>query len=553
MLGMGLLERVSLAKKLVLLGVLFLVGFATFAWRAQSTVDHVGVGGPVYDSIIRSKDIIADVLPPPAYIIETHLLVHQALTARDGGTLADLVQRSRQLRQDYFKAQARWSETLPEGPLRQALVVRSFEPARDYFELRDREVLPALQAGNKEGARKLLDEQLEPLYQAHRRAVDEVVVLANQAARETERDAKAGLSDSTVVLLVIGGAILLLVLIAATIVRRAVAALDTQIVAVTAVARRVAAGDLSPVNANSDAVDTRELVMAIRVMTDGLRSLVTRVMQASASIAETVKHITSATREQDVIAQTLSTSTSETAASTKQISQTSVGLEKTVGEVAGLAGRATEVAQSGRGGLVEMRTSVDALQTSTVSVAGKLGTIRERATDITAIVTTMTKVAEQTNLLSVNAAIEAEKAGEHGRGFLVVAREIRRLADQSAVASLDIDHMVRQMQSAVSSGVLEMDRFADNVRRVAETTSSVNVQLSEVIERMQALFVRLDAVKAGMESQSQDAHHISEAMIGVKNGASQTMTSLGALRTAATGLESAAASLRNEISGFTIS
>ena len=80
MLGMGLLERVSLAKKLVLLGVLFLVGFATFAWRAQSTVDHVGVGGPVYDSIIRSKDIIADVLPPPAYIIETHLLVHQALT-----------------------------------------------------------------------------------------------------------------------------------------------------------------------------------------------------------------------------------------------------------------------------------------------------------------------------------------------------------------------------------------------------------------------------------------------------------------------------------------
>ena len=80
------------------------------------------------------------------------------------------------------------------------------------------------------------------------------------------------------------------------------------------------------------------------------------------------------------------------------------------------------------------------------------------------VVTTITKVADQTNLLSINAAIEAEKAGEYGRGFLVVAREIRRLADQTAVATLDIENMVRHMQDAVSAGVMQMDKFSDEVR-----------------------------------------------------------------------------------------
>jgi len=73
-------------------------------------------------------------------------------------------------------------------------------------------------------------------------------------------------------------------------------------------------------------------------------------------------------------------------------------------------------------------------------------------------------VADQTNLLSINAAIEAEKAGEYGLGFLVVAREIRRLADQTAVASLDIERMVKEMQYSASAGVMEMDNFAEQVR-----------------------------------------------------------------------------------------
>nr|WP_304949706.1 methyl-accepting chemotaxis protein [Verrucomicrobium spinosum] len=110
------------------------------------------------------------------------------------------------------------------------------------------------------------------------------------------------------------------------------------------------------------------------------------------------------------------------------------------------------------------------------------------------MVTTITKVADQTNLLSLNAAIEAEKAGEYGRGFAVVATEIRRLADQTAVATSDIEQMVKEMQSAVSAGVMGMDRFSEEVRRGAEVVDQVGTQLTEIIEKVQTLTPSFETV-----------------------------------------------------------
>ena len=97
--------------------------------------------------------------------------------------------------------------------------------------------------------------------------------------------------------------------------------------------------------------------------------------------------------------------------------------------------------------------------------------INERAANITSVVSTIAKAAAQTNLLSLNAAIEAEKAGEHGLGF-AVARRNGRLADQTAEATLDIEHIVKEMTSAVSAGVVGIDNFAHDVRQGAERRSA---------------------------------------------------------------------------------
>jgi methyl-accepting chemotaxis protein WspA len=221
-------------------------------------------------------------------------------------------------------------------------------------------------------------------------------------------------------------------------------------------------------------------------------------------------------------------------------------------EVNDMAGHTGRMAADGRGNLQAMDGTMRQLADSTSSFGAKLAVISERAANINLAVTTITKVADQTNLLSINAAIEAEKAGEYGLGFLVVAREIRRLADQTAVASLDIERMVKEMQYSVSAGVMEMDKFAEQVRTGVREIGDVSSKLAEIITAVQGISGRFGQVTEGMRAQSQGADQIREAMVRLAEGASRTASSLNEFNGATIHLREAVGDLKEEVSRFTI-
>jgi methyl-accepting chemotaxis protein WspA len=245
-------------------------------------------------------------------------------------------------------------------------------------------------------------------------------------------------------------------------------------------------------------------------------------------------------------------STSEAVAAVKEISVTSQELLRTMTEVNDMAAHTGRMAIDGRVNLAGMDGTMRHLAESTSSFGSKLAVISERAANINLAVTTITKVADQTNLLSINAAIEAEKAGEYGLGFLVVAREIRRLADQTAVASLDIERMVREMQYSVSAGVMEMDKFAEQVRTGVREIGDVSAKLAEIITAVQGISGRFGQVTEGMRAQSQGAEQIREAMIRLADGAARTASSLNDFNGATVHLREAVGDLKEEVSRFTI-
>ncbi|MGD0516248.1 MAG: methyl-accepting chemotaxis protein, partial [Thermoguttaceae bacterium] len=209
-------------------------------------------------------------------------------------------------------------------------------------------------------------------------------------------------------------------------------------------------------------------------------------------------------------------------------------------------------AASGREGLDGIEATMIQLLESTGSISTKLGIIRDKSQNINEVVNTITKVADQTNLLSINAAIEAEKAGEFGRGFLVVAREIRRLADQTAVATLDIEGTVRLMQDAVSAGVMQMDKFGGEFRSGMERVKEINRQTGRIIEEVETLISRFQSVNEGMQSQSIAAKQINEAMVPVAHGTKETQISLEEFIKATAYLRQSVELLNQEISQFTV-
>jgi methyl-accepting chemotaxis protein WspA len=225
---------------------------------------------------------------------------------------------------------------------------------------------------------------------------------------------------------------------------------------------------------------------------------------------------------------------------------------RTVHDVAGVSENTATAAASGQTGLARMEATMHHMEEATRTIADRLEVINERAATITSVVTTITRVADQTNLLSLNAAIEAERAGEYGRGFAVVAREIRRLADQTAVATLDIEHMVKEMTTAVSAGVMGIDHFAQEVRQGVEDVRTVGGQLNQIIDQVQALTPRFDAVNAGMRGQAQGAQQISEAMHQLNEAAQQTAASLHESAQAIAQLTDTAQDLHDGISRFKV-
>ncbi|MEM9226539.1 MAG: methyl-accepting chemotaxis protein, partial [Verrucomicrobiota bacterium] len=229
-------------------------------------------------------------------------------------------------------------------------------------------------------------------------------------------------------------------------------------------AQRVAEGDLTGEVEIETRDESGQLLQAIKDMVGSLNGLLLQVKNATIQLVSTATRITGTAKAQEATIQDFSASTTQIAAAVKQISATSQELLSTMEGVSESSSETADMAESGRQQLAGMSDAMQHLDSATRSISAKLAVISNKANNINRIVEAINKVSEQTNLLSLNAAIEAEKAGEFGLGFAVVAREIRRLASQTAQATVDIDQMVKEMQTAVSAGVMEMDKFSEGVR-----------------------------------------------------------------------------------------
>ncbi|WP_347558689.1 methyl-accepting chemotaxis protein [Robbsia sp. KACC 23696] len=281
-----------------------------------------------------------------------------------------------------------------------------------------------------------------------------------------------------------------------------------------------------------------------------LTGLVGQAQQSSVQVTTSVAEIAATSKEQQATATETAATTAEIGATTRTMLATSTDLVRTMSEVSTVAEQTAMLADTGHEGLTRMGETMQHVMEAAGSVNAKLAILNEKAGKINQVVSTITKVADQTNLLSLNAAIEAEKAGEYGRGFGVVATEIRRLADQTAVATYDIEQMVKEIQSAVSAGVMGMDKFAEEVRRGIIEVQQASGQLSQIIAQVQALAPRFQVVNEGMQHQAGGAEQITQALSQLTEAAQQTVESLQQSTQAIDGLTLVANQLRTGVTRF---
>ncbi len=298
--------------------------------------------------------------------------------------------------------------------------------------------------------------------------------------------------------------------------------------------------------------ETGRLLRMFATMTDNLHSLVVKVQRSGTLVKESAERIARSSRGIETAVEEQAAATRQVSATAREISATSADLAQGVNEVSLAAKDAALLADDGLAGLINMGQSMERLSQARQAISVKLSAISEQASGIGRIVVTISKVSEKINLLSLNASIEAEKAGEYGQGFSVVAREVRKLADQTEVAVHDIARVIEEMRSAVADGVMEMDKFDHEVSQGVRDVASISGGLGEVIERVRSLEPRLASANQAMQGQNLGAGQISQAMEELHLTVEATKNSLHEFMEAATRLSEAIVEMESEVSHFTL-
>jgi methyl-accepting chemotaxis protein WspA len=319
------------------------------------------------------------------------------------------------------------------------------------------------------------------------------------------------------------------------------------------ISQKIANGDLTTSIQTSQIEDEiGKLQNAFYIMNKDLNALILRIQQSSIQITTSSTQIATSGKELEATVTEQLASTNQVTATAQEIAVTSKNLVNMINQVADITNITSTTASQSQDELQAMKISMQQLIESTKALTSKLDIMNKKASNINTIVVTINKFATQTDILSLNAAIEAEKAGQYGAGFAVVAVEIRRLANQTAIATSEIEQIVKDMQTAVSVGVMEMDKFTNSVNNSAKKVNLIIHQMANVINQVQSLPPQFQQVSESMEEQSQAAIQISTSMTQLSETSGHTLDALRETNHALEELEESAKLLKTEISRFKV-
>ncbi|MGB7815621.1 MAG: methyl-accepting chemotaxis protein [Methylotenera sp.] len=537
-----------------------IVGLLIFIALAFYVINQVRINGPLYQQLKANDDLKADILPPPLYTVDAFAAANAAFVAASNNEteLRDIRLAEVSKAEAAFKTQVEyWKKNIQVdtmgGPFQE--VIKSNE---NFYRIFNKDFTPAIKLGAVAAAKPLGD--LASAYDVNRLRVNAMVAELAKESAKTNESSSSLVNAILIALALLGLLILALIWIfgmrQAKTIESAVMTLESdgqanQMAVLNLLDEMgdLADGDLT-VHAEVKENITGAIADSINYTIDSLRNLVTEINRASEQVNTATGQAQTTSVSLLSAAEKQSSQITETTEAVSNMTRSILQVSSNASQASQVAQRSLQAATLGSKAVQNTIAGMNGIREQIQETSKRIKRLGESSQEIGEIVELISDITEQTNILALNAAIQAASAGEAGRGFTVVAEEVQRLAERSSEATKQISAIVKTIQTDTHSAVAAMEKSTEGVVEGARLSDAAGKALTEIETVSNSLARLIQSISAATEAQTEVASKVTKNMQQIQEITSQTTQGTKLTAESVGQLTKLAEELRDSVAGF---
>lgn len=506
-------DRLSIKHKFLFLVTGALLGLTFLTLFSIYSIKQISINGPVYERLKINQDLIADIMPPPMYLVDAAFQLQLFIQHAENSIAREPYKRAYESDIELFKsANSRWEASALDPAMKSQITTDIRPTAERFIAIANSEIIPFIENNNKKPNDDALV-LLEETFSQHRKMVDNLLADANTQNQLIEQDTSEQKSQIYKIEITVA---LSLSFVFLGFIWRVYSSIKMMLggepMIAASVVSTISNGNLAksiPIKTNRK----HSLLGQMEAMRSHLNDLIKKIQSSTHELHSVSDEVNQLSTQVLNASNTQSDAASSIAATVEEMTTTIQQISHNSAHVLTITSEAEETAQHGVTLINALIANIDTISDEVNQVATEITTLGDKSNAISIIVTTIKEIADQTNLLALNAAIEAARAGETGRGFAVVADEVRMLAERTAASTREVDSMIKSIQLGTQSVVKQIYASVEHVNGGVVAAERASHGMQAISEKN---LLVMDSVRNVMNALSSQTGAMSEAARNVE-------------------------------------